>query len=283
MGRLHVETIQIDSALLRRSADGAVLTPEILADYAAKLRAQGRREDSVRSCERVLRQFYDFLSADKLVGKNTLSDWRDQLLAENYAVRSVNSKVSTLNALLESMGCREFQVTKQLPAEEFDTPELTRQEYVRMLQTAKILEDERAYVLTKLFATTGIAVLDLPAVTVEAVQTGHAVLKSGKKLEIVRFPASLQADLLRYARENGHPSGMIFTKKDGSAIARTQVSVFIQKLALEAKIPAEKGNIRALRQLYKTTISGIEANFDLLVRQAYERQLETEQLSVGWE
>lgn len=222
MGRLHVETIQIDPALLRRSADGAVLTPEILADYAAKLRAQGRREDSVRSCERVLRQFYNFLSADKLVGKNTLSDWRDQLLAENYAVRSVNSKVSTINALLESMGCREFQVTKQLPAEEFDTPELTRQEYVRMLQTAKILEDERAYVLTKLFATTGIAVLDLPAVTVEAVQTGHAVLKSGKKLEIVRFPASLQADLLRYAKENGHPSGMIFTKKDGSAIARTQ-------------------------------------------------------------
>ena len=195
----------------------------------------------------------------------------------------MNSKVSTINALLESMGCREFQVTKQLPAEEFDTPELTRQEYVRMLQTAKILEDERAYVLTKLFATTGIAVLDLPAVTVEAVQTGHAVLKSGKKLEIIRFPASLQADLLRYARENGHPSGMIFTKKDGSAIARTQVSLFIQKLALEAKIPAEKGNIRALRQLYKTTISGIEANFDLLVRQAYERQLEMEQLSVGWE
>lgn len=55
MGRLHVETIQIDPALLRRTADGAVLTPEILADYAAKLRAQGRREDSVRSCERVLR------------------------------------------------------------------------------------------------------------------------------------------------------------------------------------------------------------------------------------
>lgn len=93
----------------------------------------------------------------------------------------------------------------------------------------------------------------------------------------------MSADLLRYARENGHPSGMIFTKKDGSAIARTQVSLFIQKLALEAKVPAEKGNIRALRQLYKTTISGIEANFDLLVRQAYERQLETEQLSVGWE
>lgn len=76
---------------------------------------------------------------------------------------------------------------------------------------------------------------------------------------------------------------MIFTKKNGTPIERTQVSLYIQKLAQAAQVPAEKGNIRALRQLYKTTISGIEANFDLLVRQAYERQLETEQLSVGWE
>lgn len=126
-----------------------------MADYATKLRAQGRREDSVRSCERTMGQFYEYLPGDKLVGKDTLQAWRDQLLAENYAVRSVNSKVSTINALLESMGCREFQVTKQLPAEEFDTPELTRQEYVCMLQTAKILEDERAYVLTKLFSHYG--------------------------------------------------------------------------------------------------------------------------------
>ena len=76
---------------------------------------------------------------------------------------------------------------------------------------------------------------------------------------------------------------MIFTKKNGTPLARTQISLFIQKLAQEAQVPAEKGNIRALRQLYKSTISSIEANFDLLVRQAYERQLETEQLSVGWE
>lgn len=72
-------------------------------------------------------------------------------------------------------------------------------------------------------------------------------------------------------------------QKTGAPLARTQVSLFIQKLAEAARVPAEKGNIRALRQLYKTTISAIEANFDLLVRQAYERQLEGEEISVGWE
>ena len=283
MGRLRTETIKIDPALLHRTPASAELTPAILADYSARMRAQRRREDSMRSCEKVLRQFYDFLPESKTVTKDTLQRWREQLLAENYAIRTVNSKVSTVNALLESMDCRDFQVTRQLLPEEFEAPELTRQEYVRMLQTARALGDERGYVLTKLFATTGIAVLDVPSVTVEAVQAGQAVIKSGQDTEVIRFPASLQEDLLRYAAENGRTSGMIFTQKNGSPLARTQVSLYIQKLAQESQVPAEKGNIRALRQLYKSTISSIEANFDLLVRQAYEHQLETEQLSVGWE
>ena len=283
MGRLKTEAIKISPALLHRTPDAAELTPDILADYGARMRQQGRREDGVRNCEKVLRQFYDALPADKAVTKNSLPVWREQLLSENYAIRSVNSKVSMVNALLESMGCRDFQVTRQLLPEEFEAPELTRREYVRMLQTARSLEDERGYVLTKLFATTGIAVLDIPSVTVEAVRSGQLLIKSGKKTEIIRFPASLQEDLLRYAAESGRSTGMIFTKKNGTPIERTQVSLYIQKLAQAAQVPAEKGNIRALRQLYKTTISGIEANFDLLVRQAYERQLETEQLSVGWE
>ena len=283
MGRLKTEAIKISPALLHRTPDAAELTPEILADYGVRMRQQGRREDGVRNCEKVLRQFYDALPADKAVTKNSLPVWREQLLSENYAIRSVNSKVSMVNALLESMGCRDFQVTRQLLPEEFEAPELTRREYVRMLQTARSLEDERGYVLTKLFATTGIAVLDIPSVTVEAVRSGQLLIKSGKKTEIIRFPASLQEDLLRYAADNGRTTGMIFTKKNGTPIERTQVSLYIQKLAQAAQVPAEKGNIRALRQLYKTTISGIEANFDLLVRQAYERQLEAEQLSMGWE
>ena len=283
MGRLRTETIKIAPELLHRTPASAELTPAILEDYSTRMRAQRRREDSMRSCEKVLRQFYDFLPESKLVTRDTLQKWREHLLSENYAIRTVNSKVSMVNALLESMDCRDFQVTRQLLTEAFEAPELTRQEYVRMLQTARTLEDERAYVLTKLFATTGIAVMDIPSVTVEAVQVGQVVIKSGKETEIIRFPASLRADLLRYSAENGRTSGMIFVKKNGTPLARTQISLYIQKLAEAARVPAEKGNIRALRQLYKSTVSSIEANFDLLVRQAYEHQLETEQLRVGWE
>ena len=47
MGRLHVETIQIDPALLRRTADGAVLTPE----YAKKIGADYYAKDAKQSAD----------------------------------------------------------------------------------------------------------------------------------------------------------------------------------------------------------------------------------------
>lgn len=283
MRRLKSEKIRIEPSLVNRTGEGVALTQSVLESYTEQLRRQGRREDSVRNCEKTFRQFYAVLPDDKVIRRESLFQWRERLLEEGYAIRTANSKVSVVNSLLESMGCREYQVSGQLDPEQYESPELTRQEYIRMLQTAKGLEDERGYLLTKLFATTGLAVIDLPLVTVEAVKRGSLQVKNGKEAELLRFPECLQKDLLHYAQTNGMVSGTIFTQKNGSPLARMQVSLYIQKLAQDAHVPAEKGNIRCLRQLYRTTISGIEANFDLLVQQAYARQLEIEQLSVGWE
>ena len=277
MGRGGTDRTKIDPALLWRDGASATLTEDVLAAYLSLLRAQGRKDESLRSCENVLRQFLAFLPEGRLT-RESLPAWREHLLSEGYAVRTVNSKVSTVNALLEAMECRDFQVSKQLPAQEFNAPELTRQEYLRMLQTAKLLEDRRGYVLAKLFATTGLSVSDLPLVTVEAAEAGRLV----KGREIVRFPEGLQTDLLDYAKRGGRTTGTIFTQKNGSPLMRTQVSVYIQKLGQDARIPVEKANVRALRQLHKATVAAIEANFDLLVQQAYERQLEVEEVSAGW-
>ena len=277
MARRRTNDAKIDPALFRRGAASVTLSEDVIAAYVSILRAEGRTGQSLRLCETVLRQFLAFLP-DGMITKDSLPAWREQLLSEGFAVRTVNCRVSTVSALLEAMDCREFQVDRQLRPPQFEAPELTRQEYLRMLQTAKLLEDRRGYALAKLFATTGLSVSDLPLVTVEAAQAGRLV----KGREIVRFSEGLQADLLDYAKRSGRTTGAIFTQKSGAPLMRTQVGVYIQKLGQDAQIPAEKANIRALRQLHKAAVAAIEANFDLLVQQAYERQLEREEVEVGW-
>lgn len=277
MARRRTNDAKIDPALFHRGASSVTLSEDVITAYLSILREEGRTGQSLRLCETVLRQFLAFLP-DGVITKDSLPAWREHLLSEGFAIRTVNCRVSTVSALLEAMDCREFQVDRQLRPPQFEAPELTRQEYLRMLQTAKLLEDRRGYALAKLFATTGLSVSDLPLVTVEAAQAGRLV----KGREIVRFSEGLQADLLDYAKQNGRSSGTIFTQKNGSPLMRTQVGVYIQKLGQDAQIPAEKANIRALRHLHKAAVAAIEANFDLLVQQAYERQLEREEVEAGW-
>ena len=66
-------------------------------------------------------------------------------------------------------------------------------------------------------------------------------------------------------------------------MSRTYVTSAIRNLCMVAKVPVEKGNPRCLRRLYLAGRKAIEDNIALLVEQALERQLDEEQLTVGWE
>lgn len=108
------------------------------------------------------------------------------------------------------------------------------------------------------------------------------LLSEGFAIRTVNCRVSTVSALLDYAKRNGRTTGAIFTQKSGAPLMRTQAGVYIQKLGQDARIPAEKANIRALRHLHKAAVAAIEANFNLLVQQAYERQLEVEEVSAGW-
>ena len=162
-------------------------------------------------------------------------------------------------------------------------PELTRTEYLRLLQAAKLLDKERGYLLVKLFATTPLNVQELDKVTVEAVTEGQILTKPNGVKALVKFPACLQEELLHFARREGRLTGPLFVTKEGKPLNRTYVCTIIRQLCPAAQVSEEKGNPRCLKRLYQNTLATIESNVALLVEQALERQLETEQMTVGWE
>ena len=69
---------------------------------------------------------------------------------------------------------------------------------------------------------------------------------------------------------------------DGRPVSRSNVTGAIQALCPDARVEKEKGNPRCLKKLYQTTQAGIQADLALLMEQAYDRILEMEQLTIGW-
>ncbi len=267
----------------RRLVDGVVMTEEDMQRFLTAYESMNRRKGTVQFYRRKLRRFYEDLPEDKTIRYGTLEKWRESLLQHGYTTGSVNAFVSAANSYLDYIGHREYQLAGQLKEEKGPQPELSRAEYLYLLRTARALGKEKAYLLVKLFASTGLFAQELPEVTIEAVTEGTIICDQNKYKQIVTVPGCLKKELLDYAQKNGILSGPIFQTRDGRPMHRTYVSAVIRSLCEEAKVPREKGNPKCLRKLYLSTKAGVESNIALLVEQAMERMLEQEQFSVGWE
>lgn len=98
------------------------------------------------------RKLCGFLPGRRL-SHEAMRRWPEALREQGYCPSTINSAVSAANSLLAFCGRRGWQVMPA-PLPETEQPELTREEYLRLLQTARILEKERAYLLVKLLGTT---------------------------------------------------------------------------------------------------------------------------------
>ncbi len=259
------------------------LTLESINRYLDFYREQGYSPETFEGYGRKLKKLYDDLPEDKVIRQGFMDSWRVKLLEEGYSASTVNGFLSASNTFLEFIGHRELQATEKVRIENAPQPELTRTEYLRLLQAAKHLGKEKGYLLVKLFATTPLNVQELPKVTVEAVREGRLTVISNGVRVLVRFPAYFQEELLNFANREGRLIGPLFVTKAGKPLCRTYVCTIVRQLCKAAQVPEEKGNPRCLKRLYQSTLATIENNVAVLVEQAMERQLEMEQMSVGWE
>lgn len=275
----HAAALAPVSRAKARPDHGLTVTPELIDEFLVSLRENGRTPETVNTYQRHLNQLYAYLPSKKQLDRNTLEKWRTDLLAEGYAARTVNLSISAVNSLLEYCERRELQVVKPLEPGRDVQPELTRTEYLRLLSTARSLGKEREYLLVKTFCSTGLTLHDLPLLTVEAAKNGRIILSSSM---ILHLPDCLCAELLSYAKWHGILSGPLFVTKTGKQLRRTYITKLIQGLCQDARVPEEKATPRCLKKLYQTTQASIQANISLLVEQAHDRLLETEQLAIGW-
>lgn len=268
----------------RRYEREVPLTPESIDDYLEHLRSAGRVQRTLDSCRRKLSRLYQALPDEgKAIRRDTLPWWREKLAEEGCSAAEINQFVIAVNGYLEYMDARELQVTDKLKSPAGSQPELTRNEYLRLLSAARSLNREQTYLLVKVFGNSDLPVRELENLTVETVKTGKISVSYSYSKEIIRFPNSVCRELLDYAARQGIQSGPIFLTRAGKLIDRTYAAQSIRRLCPAAQVPEEKGNPRCLRKMYQATRGDIERNVALLVERVQDRLLEEEQLTVGWE
>ncbi len=282
MPRAQQRVMSEQRPVQHRAGKGTLITLEEIEQFLTLYESLDRTEGTIKFYRRKLLRFYQDLPEDKRIRYGFLEKWREALLKE-YKPASVNAFLSAVNAFLDYIGHREYQLVGQLREEKPPQPELSRAEYLHLLHTAKALGNEKVYLLIKLFACTGLFAKELPNLTVEALREGKVLCYQNRVKQIVAIPACIQKELLSFTERNGIASGPVFRTRSGRAINRTYVPILMKPVCEAARIPDGRANPQALRKLYLSTRAGIESNIALLVEQAMERMMEQEQLSIGWE
>ena len=261
---------------------GFRMSRESMEQFLENCRQDGFPEKKSQRYANSLNKLYDYLPEDKVIRHGTLKEWRDSLVNKGYVHGSVNNFLMVANRYLDFSGQQEYQMFDRLENLLEAQPELSRAEYLRLLKTAKKRGDDRAYLLIKLFATTGLATQELPKVTVEAVKAGKWIMDYHGHKYIFRIPEILQKELLDYIERHGIQTGPVFVGRGTNPISRVHVFRIIRSICEAAGLPEEKGTTLCLRKVYRAKQIELENNVKVLIEQAYNRLLEEEQLEIGW-
>lgn len=267
----------------KRESSYYVLTRSDIDLYLQDVASRGCKQGTLENYRRSLLNFFDWLPEGKRVSREKVYEYQEYLIGK-YTSRTVNMKMTSINGILGFLDLREYQSTVKASVDDTAIqPELSRNEYLRMLSAAKAIGDERLYLIIKLFGTTGIAVQEFDKVTVEAVRSGTIVTFPNRNRLALRIPACVQSELLEYAKEKGVKSGPIFLTREGRPLGRTTLSNMVPHIARYAKVEENKCTPRCLQKLYAETWDTIKSNVNVMLQMTYDKLLEQEQVIYGWQ
>ncbi len=177
-------------------------------------------------------------------------------LCERYAPKSVNSMLSSLNALFVFLGRHELKVKTLKIQQQIFTGrerELTRMEYERLLTAAGRLGDRRLYYLIQTIGSTGLRISELPYITAEAVQAGQAVIRCKGKLRMIFLPKQLCKMLTGFIKAQNIKSGAVFVSRNGKPLDRSNIWKMLKRLCDAARVSKSKVFPHNFRHLFART------------------------------
>ena len=239
---------------------GRIVTESIISSFKIYLQNEEKSTNTIEKYIRDVKAFAVYANGFD-VTKEMVIAYKNKLITDNYAVRSINSMIASLNSLFVFVGWDDLMVKSIKLQRQIYCPEekeLTKAEYLRLVNTAKQKGNERLNLLIQTICGTGIRVSELQYITVEAVKCGEAVVSLKGKTRSVFIVRELKKKLLRYAAEQGIKTGTIFITRSGKPMSRTNIWREMKNLCEQANVNPDKVFPHNLRHLFARTFYGIE-------------------------
>ena len=149
------------------------LTDSAVNNFKEHLIDNDKSAYTVEKYIRDVMKFKDF-ACDCEIVKETAGEYRNYLVRKGYSVMSINSMLSSINALFEFLNRNDLKVkTIKMQRSVYcpEDKELTRAEYQRLCSAAKMKKNNRLELIIETVCSMGIRIGELKYITVESVVT----------------------------------------------------------------------------------------------------------------
>lgn len=235
--------------------DSHILTTEQLISFKHLLKSEEREQSTIEKYVREVRLFQAWL-AGRAVTAEIVAGWKGYLRTEGYKPETINSKLSALNKFFKLMGWQELRI-KYLKIQRKlflgTEKELTKEEYMRLIETSCSLGKARLTLLIETICATGIRVSEVRYITAEAIQAGRTDIALKGKIRTILLPGKLCRKLQKYAKRQKITSGEIFLTRSGRGISRRQIWAEMKVLCKKASVAPSKVFPHNLRHLFART------------------------------
>ena len=238
----------------KQMTEEKTITEETIAAFERLLLADELSAGRVAQYVRALRHLAAFLDG-RPVAKELILAWKETLCA-GYAPVTVNAILAAANRFFAAQGWDECHVKAlRIQRRVFRSAEreLTKDEYVKLVETAAARGQERLALAAEAICATGIRVSELRYVTVEALHRGRADVALKGKVRTILLPGQLCRKLLKYAKRKKIASGEIFLTRSGKSLSRKQIWAELKTLCQRAGVAAGKVFPHNLRHLFART------------------------------
>ena len=235
-----------------------ILSYQHLCEFREHLILEEKSRATIEKYCRDVHVFFQY-AVDREVTKELTVAYKRALQKMEYTVRSINSMLTSVNCLLRFLGwtnCRVKLLRYQQQTYCTDDKELTKEEYMRLLEASK--HQQQLNLVIQTICSTGIRVSELQYFTVEAIRNGKVTVQCKNKTRTIFVPGKLKKLLLSYAKRCGIQNGMIFVTKKGKPMDRSNIWAQMKRLCAAAGANPSKVFPHNLRKLFARTFYGIE-------------------------
>jgi len=194
------------------------------------------------------------------IKKSLVLEYKQQLI-EKYAPASVNSVISSLNRFFNFNDWYELKIKSlKIQRQIFAQPhkELSKAEYLRLLQEAKNKKNKRLYFIMQTICSTGIRISELKFITAETIKKRQVTINSKGKMRVVILPKQLCKMLQEYVREEKIIEGSVFITRNKKPMDRSNIWREMKELCASAGVDKNKVFPHNLRHLFAKTYYSLQ-------------------------